>query len=664
MKVWLQYQPRMRTLMPPHSQDNQQTPAPRGELHDWTKRVFNWAETRIDALQDNGVRQPPDTLVAFYWFFIVQAWPWFVALLIAGFIAALIEVALFAFIAQIVDLMRAAPDAQTFVADHQVTLIAMAVTAALIRPIVYFAHALIKHQIIGGQFTTLIRWQSHAYVLRQSLGFFQNDFAGRIASNVMQVGPGLRESVVQTIDVVWFVALYWLSSLVLFARADTTLLVPLLAWLAAYVATLVWFIPRLKAKAVETSRSRATLTGRIVDSYTNMLTVKLFAHTDREDAYAREAMREQLGKLANQLRMTTAMETTLFVINGFLLVATGWLAIAGWQTGAVSIGAVTLVTGLSIRIVNMSGWVMATIAGVFENIGMVHQSMEAIARPRTVLDKPEARPLKVSGGAITFDNVSFDYARTRTKGDDRPGGVIEGLSLAIAPGEKVGLIGRSGAGKSTLVNLLLRFHDLEQGRILIDGQDIANVTQDSLRAQIGMVTQDTSLLHRSVMDNILYGRPDAGPQNAIRAAQEAAAAPFIADLEDFHGRRGYDAQVGERGVKLSGGQRQRIAIARVLLKNAPILVLDEATSALDSEAEAAIQEQLTNLMAGKTVIAIAHRLSTIAALDRLIVMDHGHIVEDGSHRQLLARGGLYAKLWARQSGGFLAPKPPSEFPPP
>ncbi len=617
-------------------------------------RIFTWAETRIDAFAGDGQVRPPETLWAFYAHFVRQAWPAFAALLVAGFLGAVIEASLIAFIGSLVDLMRNTPNPKTFVADHWGVLAWMAFVAMIARPLVSAVHDLIKHQMIGGQFTTLVRWQTHAYVLRQSLGFFQNDFAGRIANKVMQVGPGLRESVVATIDALWFVAIYWLSALVLFAQADAYLLAPLIIWFVAFFGTLAYFVPRLKRKAVVTSEARSMLTGRIVDSYTNILTVKLFAHTDREDEYARSAMREQLGKLMDQLRVTTGMEFALFAINGVLIVATSALAIGLWQNGLVTLGAIALVTGLTIRIVNMSGWVMWTVAGIFENLGVVHEGMETISRAQTVVDRPHVPALVVTKGEIVFEGIGFDYGRTRARDDVRPGGVIDGLSLTIRAGEKVGLIGRSGAGKSTLVNLLLRFYDLESGRILIDGQNIADVTQDSLRAQIGMVTQDTSLLHRSVMDNILYGRPDAGIPAAVRAAEQASAGEFIADLEDMRGRRGYDAQVGERGVKLSGGQRQRIAIARVLLKNAPILVLDEATSALDSEAEAAIQEQLANLMRGKTVIAIAHRLSTIAALDRLIVMNGGRIVEDGSHAELIARGGLYADLWAHQSGGFLA----------
>jgi ATP-binding cassette subfamily B multidrug efflux pump len=616
-------------------------------------RLFERVENHIDPFAGDGSVRPPATLASFYWFFVRQSWPVFAALLFMGFCAGVLEASLFAFVGSLVDRMREARTPETFIADNGSLLLFMAFVAAILRPAVSFVHDLVKHQMIGGSFTTLIRWQSHAYVLRQSLAFFQNDFAGRVANKVMQAGPAVRESVVQAIDAVWFVAVYWLTALVLFASADLRLVGPLVAWFAAYVLVLRYFLPRLKARAIETSEARSMLTGRIVDSYTNILTVKLFAHTEREDAYAKSAMREQLDKLQVQLRLTTLMETSLFVLNGLLLVGMSGLAIVLWSGEAVTIGAIALVMGLTIRIVNMSGWVMWTVAGIFENIGIAYESMETVSRPWSVLDRPDARPLAAPQGAIEFENVTFHYGRANVPGAGRRGGVIDALSLRIAPGEKVGLVGRSGAGKSTLVSLLMRFYDLESGRILIDGQDIAGVTQESLRSQIGLVTQDTSLLHRSVLDNILYGRPEAGFPAARLAAKRAHADQFIPDLEDLAGRRGYSAHVGERGVKLSGGQRQRIAIARVLLKNAPILVLDEATSALDSEVEAAIQESLRELMAGKTVIAIAHRLSTIAAMDRLVIMDQGRIVEEGTHGDLLRRGGLYCELWKRQSGGFL-----------
>jgi len=455
------------------------------------------------------------------------------------------------------------------------------------------------------------------------------------------------------IDAIWYAAVQWIGAAVIFAAADWRLLLPLVVWLLAYMGALLYFVPRIKQRSTEAAEARSMLVGRLVDSYTNILTVKLFAHADREDSYARAALEEQMAKWQASLRIQTSMELVLYTLNGFLIVAATGLAIYLWSIDIVSVGAIAVVTGLVLRIVGMSGWILWVVAGIFENIGVVQEGMETIARANQVVDRPDSRPLAVRQGEIRFEDVSFHYGRTLDAGAPRRGGVIHGFSLLIRPGEKVGLVGRSGAGKSTLVNLLLRFYDLESGRILIDGQDIAHVTQDSLRAQIGMVTQDTSLLHRSVRDNILYGRPGAGEEAAIAAARKAQADDFIGGLEDLKGRRGYSAHVGERGVKLSGGQRQRVAIARVLLKDAPILILDEATSALDSEVEQAIQEQLYNLMAGKTVIAIAHRLSTIAAMDRLVIMDQGRIVEEGSHDGLLAHGGLYAELWARQSGGFL-----------
>ena len=621
--------------------------------------MFHWFETRIDPFERVRIERPPDRLWAFYWHFLRPIWPAFVALLVMGFLGSTIEVAMMSFIGNLVDLMKSAPNPQTFLADHWVRLSWMAFVALIARPVVSTLHDLVKNQMIVTAFTNRIRWQSHGYVLRQSLSFFQNDFAGRIANKIIQTGAALRESIVQLIDALWYAGVQFIGAAALFVAADWRLVIPLLAWLGAYIVALTWFVPRIKTRSTEASEARSMLTGRIVDSYTNILTVKLFAHTDREDAYARLALQEQMDRWRASLRLITGMEMVLYSLNGLLIVGASGLAIKLWETGHVSVGAIAVVIGLVIRIVTMSGWVMWTIAGIFENVGVVHEGMETIARPWEVLDAPQARPIAVQKGEIRFENVTFHYGRKYEAVDltvpgVKPGGVISNLSLTLKPGEKVGLVGRSGAGKSTLVNLLLRFYDLEGGRILIDGQDISRVTQDSLRAQIGMVTQDTSLLHRSVMDNILYGRPDASVWEAEQAARRAHAHEFILGLEDMKGRQSYAAQVGERGVKLSGGQRQRIAIARVLLKNAPILILDEATSALDSEVEGAIQEQLHNLMQGKTVIAIAHRLSTIAAMDRLVVMDEGRVAETGTHAELIARGGLYAELWARQSGGFLA----------
>lgn len=620
--------------------------------------MFRWFETRIPAFPEDEPVRPPETLAQFYWHYVQPVWPVFLVLLVVGCLGSLIEVALFAFVGSLVDLMRESKSPETFLSDHGGTLLGMAFVALILRPIISTAHDLIKNQMISGPFTTRIRWLTHRYVLRQSLGFFQNDFAGRVANKVMQTAPALRESVVQVVDAVWYVAVYWTGALVLFWQADWRLTLPMFAWLGAYAYAIRYFVPRIKKASTEASEARSMLMGRIVDSYTNILTVKLFAHADREDGYARDGLTEQMHKWQASLRLLTRLELVLYTMNGLLLVSSTGLALWLWSGGILTIGAIALATGLVIRIVNMSGWVLFTVAGIFENIGIVQEGLETISRPYSVVDSNGAKPLSVGKGEIRFDNIRFNYGVSAAQQDEldtklRPR-IIRDLSLTVRPGEKVGLVGRSGAGKSTLVNLLLRFYDLESGRILIDGQDIRHVTQDSLRAQIGMVTQDTSLLHRSVRHNILYGRPDAGPERAIAAARKAEAHDFIVGLADMRGRTGYDAHVGERGVKLSGGQRQRIAIARVLLKDAPILVLDEATSALDSEAEAAIQEQLFNLMQGKTVIAIAHRLSTIAAMDRLVIMDDGGIAEQGSHAELIARGGIYAELWARQSGGFLA----------
>jgi ATP-binding cassette subfamily B multidrug efflux pump len=616
--------------------------------------MYRWFETRIDAFPDEPPARPPDSLWGFYAHFIKPVWPVFALLLVAGFLGSLIEVSLLAFVGSLVDMMRVAETPANFFEQHGTILLVMALVALVARPAVSTAHELIKNQLIAAPVTTRVRWLTHRYVLRQSLGFFQNDFAGRVANKVMQAAPALRETVVQVIDAIWYAAVQWGGAAIVFAVADPRLLIPLIAWLALYIAALYVFVPRIKQRSTEAAEARSMLTGRIVDSYTNILTVKLFAHAAREDFYARAALQDQMSKWQASLRLVTTMDFVLYSLNGFLIVSASGLAIWLWSHNAVSIGAIAVVTGLTMRIVAMSGWILWVVAGIFENMGVVQEGMETISRANQVVDKPAAQPLVVSKGDIRFDHLSFHYGQPIGAGTLRPGGIIHDFNLHIKPGEKVGLVGRSGAGKSTLVNLLLRFYDVESGRILIDGQDIAQVTQDSLRAQIGMVTQDTSLLHRSVRDNILYGRPDAGEPATIAAAQKAQAHDFIGGLEDLRGRKGYNAHVGERGVKLSGGQRQRIAMARVLLKDAPILILDEATSALDSEVEAAIQEQLYNLMTGKTVIAIAHRLSTIAAMDRLVIMDQGRIVEEGTHNALLARGGLYADLWERQSGGFLA----------
>jgi ATP-binding cassette subfamily B multidrug efflux pump len=606
--------------------------------------IFRWFESLIDAFKEPAEGMPPQGVLRFYVFYLRQVWGVLAAVCVVGLLVALVEVALFGFLGRIVDLTR--DGGAGFFARHGGELAWMAFVAMVARPLLNGLHDLLVNQAIAPSLTNRIRWQNHRYVIRQSLAFFQNDYAGRIANRIMQTGASLRESAVQIVDAIWYVLIYTGSALVMFAQADLWLMLPLLGWLAAYVATLAYFVPRTKERSWHASEARSKLMGRIVDGYSNILTLKLFAHTRREEAYVAEAMAEQTDKLRAMTRMTTAMDATITTLSGLLIAGTTGLAIWLWSQGKVSVGAIALTTGLVIRINNMAGWIMWVVNGIFENVGTVQDGIVTIAQPRAVQDRPGAPPLRVERGAVRFEHIHFHYGKQ--------GGVIAGLDLAVRAGEKIGLVGPSGAGKSTLVNVLLRLYDLEGGRILIDGQDIAGVAQESLREQIGVVTQDTSLLHRSIRDNLLYGRPDAGEAQILEAVRKARADEFIPQLVDGQGRRGYEAQVGERGVKLSGGQRQRIAIARVLLKDAPILVMDEATSALDSEAEAAIQESLDTLMEGKTVIAIAHRLSTIARMDRLVVMDRGRIVETGSHAELVARGGLYARLWQRQTGGFVA----------
>jgi ATP-binding cassette subfamily B multidrug efflux pump len=606
--------------------------------------IFRWFESLIDAFKEPVDGMPPRSLPHFYAFYLRQVWPVFAATLVVGFGVAVVEVSLFGFIGGIVDMASGTP-ADLF-RLHGRALIGMALVALVARPILGTLHDLLVNQAILPSLTNRIRWQNHRYVIRQSLGFFQNDFAGRIANRIMQTGAALRESAVQMVDAIWYIVIYTGSAIALFAKADGWLAVPLVAWVFAYVGLLAFFIPRVKERSWKASEAKSKVMGRIVDGYSNVLTLKLFAHTRREEAYVADAMAEQTDKLRRMTRITTLMDASITTLNGFLITGTSALAIWLWSEGRVTVGAIALSIGLVIRINNMSGWIMWVVNGIFENVGTVQDGITTIAQPRAVQDREVAMPLEVVNGAVHFEHIHFHYGKQ--------GGVIAGLELAVRAGEKIGLVGPSGAGKSTLVNVLLRLYDLEAGRILIDGQDIAGVTQESLRAQIGVVTQDTSLLHRSIRDNILYGRPDASEAQIDAAVRKARADEFIPNLTDGEGRVGYDALVGERGVKLSGGQRQRIAIARVLLKDAPILVLDEATSALDSEAEAAIQGSLDILMEGKTVIAIAHRLSTIARMDRLVVLDRGQIVETGTHAELIAHQGLYARLWQRQTGGFVA----------
>jgi ATP-binding cassette subfamily B multidrug efflux pump len=587
-------------------------------------------------------------MLRFYWHYLRQERWVLGALFLFGGLIGVLDVTIPAFIGRIIGLVTDHTP-QSLLSEAWPQLALMAAVLLLVRPLVFLGHVVLINQIVNPGLSNMIRWQNHWHVVRQSWTFFQNDFAGRIANRVIQTGPALRESVVMSFDAAWYIVVYGSSALLLLASTDWRLTPPILLWFACYAGILRYFVPRLRERSRAVSEMRSLLTGRVVDSYTNILTVKLFARARDEDAFVREAIDLHTGSFRDQTRMITGYVVLLAVMNAALIVGTSLLAIWQWSVGRISVGSVAMVLPLTWQITNMAGWVARSVTAIFENIGTVQDGMRSIAVERQMPDAPDAQELQVTRGEISFEDVHFDYGRQR-----RPerGGVLHGIHLRIAPGERVGLVGPSGAGKSTLVNLLLHFYDPERGRIMIDGQDIATVTQESLRTRIAMVTQDTSLLHRSISDNIRYGRPGATQAMIEDAAKRAEAHEFILTLEDWHGRRGYDAHVGERGVKLSGGQRQRVALARVVLKDAPILVLDEATSALDSEVEAAIQGQLDGLMRGRTVIAIAHRLSTIARMDRLVVLDHGRIVEMGSHSQLLAHNGTYARLWRRQSGGF------------
>lgn len=619
---------------------------PSSPASDGRRGIFGWFEGRLDPFPVEEPVEPPRTLVAFCLHYTAGAWPYLAASALLMSLIALTEVWLFGFLGQIVDWLSTRERA-TFLASEGWRLAAMAFVILVVLPLTVLFQSLLTQQTLLGNYPMRIRWNVHRYLLKQSMEFYQEEFAGRIAAKLMQTALTVRECVIKLIEVLNYVLVYFLGMLVIVSTADVRLAAPLLAWLAGYILLLRYFVPRLGKVAKEQADARSIMTGRIVDSYTNIQTVKLFSHAGREAFFARQGMGSFLVTVYRQMRLVTKLYVALYAINALLLFAVGALSIGLWLTEAVSVGAVAVVIGLVLRLWGMSQWIMWEVSLLFENIGTVQDGISSISLPRLVQDRPGARELVVRQGALVFENVGFHYGAK--------GGVIEDLSLAIGAGEKVGLVGRSGAGKSTLVNLLLRFYDLERGRILIDGQDIAGVTQDSLRANIGMVTQDTSLLHRSVRDNILYGRPDALEAELTKAARGARADDFIARLRDRSGRRGFDAHVGERGVKLSGGQRQRVALARVMLKDAPILILDEATSALDSEVEEAIRDNLYRLMHGKTVIAIAHRLSTIAAMDRLVVLDEGRIVEQGTHEDLLRMGGLYSQLWERQTGGFIDP---------
>ena len=606
--------------------------------------MLRWFERRLDPYPTAEPEQPPRGFVAFCLYFSKGAKKWLAIMAVTSALIATFEIVLFGFIGGVVDWLSSA-DRTTFLATEGWKLGLMGAFVLLVIPLTQLLGAQVIHQTLLGNYPQRIRWMAHRYLIRQSMSYFQDEFAGRIAAKLMQTALAVREVVMKILDMVVYVGFYFTGAVVLAALSDWRLALPFLAWFAIYALLLRYFIPRLGKVAEAQADARSIMTGRVVDSYTNIATVKLFSHSSREESYARDAMDGFLQTVYRQMRMITVLNVAITTMNCALLFAVGGIGIWLWLGNLMTPGAIAVAAALVMRMQGMSHWVMWEMSALFENIGTVRDGINSISLPRVVGDVPGAKPIGKVTGDIKFEDVSFHYGRES--------GVIEGLNLHIRPGEKIGLVGRSGAGKSTLVNLLLRFYDRESGRILIDGIDIASVAQDSLRANIGVVTQDTSLLHRSVRDNIVYGRPDATEDEILAAAKLAEADGFIAELEDGQGRKGYEAHVGERGVKLSGGQRQRIAIARVLLKNAPILVLDEATSALDSEVEAAIQGQLQLLMRNKTVIAIAHRLSTIAAMDRLVILDAGGIVEQGTHAQLLALGGHYAKLWQRQSGGFI-----------
>lgn len=608
------------------------------------KKIFSWFESRIDPYPEAAPKTPEKGLWRFIWSNIEGVRKWIAVLAVFTVGVGIMEALMFQFMGKVVDWLGTYTP-QTLFAEKGHELIGMMAMVAFFAVWTFFASS-VRLQTLQGVFPMRLRWNFHRLMLGQSLGFYQDEFAGRVSAKVMQTALALRDVVMTVADMVVYVLVYFITSGVILSSFDAWLIVPFICWMIGFAMIMRFLIPKLGKTAARQADARSLMTGRITDAYSNIATVKLFSHGAREAAYAKQSMEEFMVTVHAQMRLATLLHTCSFIVNSSLTVGTTALGIWLWYHGQVGVGAVATATAMALRVNGLSQYIMWESARLFENIGTVNDGMATLSKPHTILDKPQALPLKVTRGEIKFDHVDFSYEAGKP--------LLNGFNLNIKPGEKVGLIGRSGAGKSTIVNLLLRFYEPQSGTISIDGQNVDSVTQESLRAQIGLVTQDTSLLHRSVRDNIIYGRPDATEAEMISAAERAEAAGFIPNLSDAKGRRGYDAHVGERGVKLSGGQRQRIAIARVMLKDAPILLLDEATSALDSEVEAAIQESLDKMMEGKTVIAIAHRLSTIAAMDRLIVLDKGRIIEEGSHTELLEKQGLYAKLWAHQSGGFLS----------
>lgn len=605
--------------------------------------MFRWFENRIDPYPDQVPEPLPKGFFAFIWAGTAGLRPYLLAVIAITALIGAFEALLFSMLGSVVDwLSHVAPENLWQQEGDKLLLLGAILLAS---PLVIWLQALFKYQTLAGNFPMRLRWQYHRLLLNQSMSFFQDEFAGRVSAKVMQTALAVRDTLMILTDILVFVLIYFFTMVAIVGHFDGWLVWPFLLWLAAYIATMLFFVPRLGKVGGQQADARSLMTGRVTDAYTNIATVKLFSHSHREAGFAKAAMQEFMQTAYQQMRLVSGFEVINHALSMLLIAASAGVALWLWADKAVGVGAVAAATAMALRLNGISHWIMWEMARLFEQIGTVQDGINTLSRPITVVDKPDARQLEVGAGQVVFDNIRFAYGEGPA--------VIDGLSLTIRPGEKVGLVGRSGAGKSTLVNLLLRFYDLQHGKICVDGQDIAGVTQDSLRRQIGMVTQDTSLLHRSVRDNLLYGRPDAEEAAMVEAARQAQAHEFILTLTDPKGRTGYDAHVGERGVKLSGGQRQRVAIARVMLKDAPILLLDEATSALDSEVEMAIQDSLYQLMEGKTVVAIAHRLSTIAAMDRLVVMDGGQIVEEGTHAELLARQGIYARLWAHQSGGFL-----------
>ena len=606
--------------------------------------MFSYFEKLVDPFPAEAAQQPPKGVYQFCRYYTRGMEGWLLLMAFLTAINGISEALLYGILGQLFD-WRSNQDKETFLGDSLNELILIGLFMLLVIPIANSLRSLVVHQTLMGNFPMTVRWLAHRYLLNQSYSFFQTEFSGRIATKVMQTALAVRDTVMKLLDVILFVIIYLSTAIFLVAAADLRLCIPLLVWLIFYIQIQRHFVPKMKKVSRVQADARSLMTGRIVDSYTNIVTLKLFSHNSRESEYVRDGMNEFLDTVYPMMRLVTKLNIALWALNMALVFATAALGIYLWLDDLITPGAIAIVMSLAIRLSGMSHWILWEISGLFENIGVVQDGINTLAVPTVVKDAPNAKPLQVSRGEIKFSEMHFSYNNNES--------VFKGLNLEIKPGEKIGIVGRSGAGKSSLVSLLLRFYDLQKGQITIDGADISKVSQESLRSNIAVVTQDTSLLHRSVRENIMFGRPEASEEEMIDAARRAEAHEFILNLTDSEGRRGYEAHVGERGVTLSGGQRQRIAIARVLLKDAPILILDEATSALDSEVESSIQDSLSELMIGKTVIAIAHRLSTIAAMDRLIVFDQGEIKEQGTHDELIGGNGIYTKLWSHQSGGFI-----------